>query len=208
MYKNFNSQYVFIGILVILIIFVGFSKTENFYKTKKPKKNNNNNDDDYDDISASQQAASQQAYLQSLYPPTKMAESDCSTCNELSNVVNSGLTCTGLKETEICNPGFGGDCGTYNECNYIDTCVGGFDYTFFPFGKTWNSCKYKRQQPQCITKGKYCDCSNKTKIPVAVTKICNQKCPDEYELINETTTCKKKNIDKPINIPFLNSLFK
>ena len=57
MYKNINSKYLFIGILFILIVFVGFPQSENFLTPKQQSQQAVKQ-------RASQQAASQQAVKQ------------------------------------------------------------------------------------------------------------------------------------------------
>ena len=119
-----------------------------------------------------------------------MATSDCTVCNDLSNIRKTDLSCTGIKDIDIeprCVPGLGGDCGTFEECTEVcepgtgglcgmheqckDECYAGFDrkgklvncaFTSKVCRSVEKQCDCASRKNDCKQKPKFCDCANKT----------------------------------------------
>ena len=103
---------------------------------------------------------------------TTTATPDCGTCNGLSNIVTTGLTCSGW---DTCKS------GSSNYCDGGGVCQSKTD------------CRWDRGLLKCSTNwchSKSADWCRNTCIGGAVTRNCNQSCPSNYSLVPGTTICK------------------
>ena len=131
---------------------------------------------------------------------TTTATADCSICNGLSNVVTTGLTCSGWDGCQK---------GSSNYCDGGGLCVSETDLCARRTGPTcwWNCCGKRdwcRGGGDCVSETDLCArktaawCRN-TCTGGAATRDCNQSCPSGYSLVPGTTICKY-NSDRPDTI--------